>query len=477
MLLTPKNVIMWVMIPEDAKTIIEKLAAAGFESYVVGGCVRDMIMGRTPADWDITTSARPEDVKKIFRRTIDTGIEHGTVTVMFGKTGYEVTTYRTDGKYADHRHPTEVIFAPTLEEDLKRRDFTINAMAYNPTEGIIDLYGGKADIESGTIRCVGDPMERFEEDALRMLRGIRFAGQLGFDIEKNTLDAITAKASTIEYVSAERIQVEISKLITSGGADKLRLAYETGLSEYFLPELNKMMEAEQNTPHHMYTVGEHSLRVILHSGRIYADFRKNLHVAGKTADKYAMQLAYAALLHDSAKPLCKTTDEKGADHFHGHDKIGSELAKKVLRRLKLDNDTINTVTTLVLYHDRRYDFAADADGNYAGTGKKAMRKLIGAVGKETMPLLFVLQEADILAQSEYMREQKLKVLEAGKKCYDEIIADGDAIKISDLAITGSDLIKEKGFEPGPAIGEELKRLLDLVIEEPSLNTKESLMKL
>ena len=463
-----------MQIPQSATEIIETLNSHGYEAYIVGGCVRDSILKREPMDWDITTSARPDEVKKLFRRTVDTGIEHGTVTVLSKGDGYEVTTYRTDGKYDDHRHPKEVEFAPTLDEDLKRRDFTINAMAYNPAEGLIDLYDGQKDLKSRIVRCVGNPYERFEEDALRMLRGVRFAGQLEFDIESETKNAIADKADTLKFVSAERIRVELVKLLISNGADRLRLAYTTGLTKVFLPEFDKAMETVQNNPHHMYTVGEHTIHVIMEVNRLVQSLPADDPMKN---DKTASQLSLAALLHDIAKPECRTTDEAGTDHFHGHDVKGAEMAKSIMRRLKFDNDTIRVVAVLVKYHDRRYKYLTDEAGNYSSKGKKAFRRLVSEAGADIMPLLFILQEADILGQSEYKCEEKLRLLEYGKKCFEEIVADGDALKISDLAIGGSDLIKQKGFKPGPDIGAELKRLLEKVIEEPSLNERKKLLEL
>ena len=528
-------------IPIAAKKIIDELEDHGYEAYIVGGCVRDMLLFREPGDWDITTSARPEDVKRIFRRTVDTGIEHGTVTVLMRGGSYEVTTFRVDGKYEDHRHPSEVVFTPSLEEDLKRRDFTINAMAYSDTKGIIDLYGGQEDLKAGIIRCVGDPMQRFGEDALRMLRGIRFAGQLLFDIEEETFAAIKELAPTLINVSAERIQVELTKLLLSGGAsdrpadgseeisnsrqsgsDRLRLAYETGLSKYFLPELDEMMKCEQHNPHHCYTVGEHTLRVIAEVNRLISENNNANNNEEKTDinsgkkqetgafiidKKQHIALVYAALLHDIAKPVCITTDEKGIDHFHGHDVQGEEMAGQILHRLKFDNDTIATVKALVRNHDVRYknsvrvadepdssEVASAVSGQgmvadepdsggeiigaglvYAPGGKRQIRRLMNRIGRERMPLLFLLQRADILAQSEYKKDEKLAVLAAGERCYREVCEASDAVTIKELAITGNDLINEKGFEPGPAIGIELKRLLELVMDDPELNTRERLL--
>ena len=454
-----------VKMPQGAHEIIEKLENHGYEAYIVGGCVRDMLLGRAPEDWDITTSAKPQEVKALFRRTVDTGIEHGTVTVLIGGESYEVTTYRMDGVYEDHRHPKEVIFTPSLEEDLKRRDFTINAMAYSERTGIVDIFDGQRDLEQGIIRCVGEPAQRFGEDALRMLRGVRFAGQLLFGIEKNTLDAIRELAPTLVNISAERIRVELTKLLISDGADRLRLAYETGLSQYFLPELDEMMACEQHNPHHCYTVGEHTIRVVQEVNASVGDIDKKQHIA----------LAFAGLLHDVAKPACRTTDEKGVDHFHGHDVRGEETAGAILRRLKFDNDTIYLVKSLVRFHDARYGNCIDENMNYSANGKRAMRRLMNKAGREKMPLLFRLQKADILAQSDYKKEEKLIVLEAGERCYLEICETEDAVTIGELAIGGKDLIAEKGYPSGPAIGAELKRLLELVMDDPSRNTREGLL--
>ena len=246
-------------LPADVQNIINVLESNGHEAYAVGGCVRDCILGKVPHDWDITTSALPEQVKALFSHTFDTGIEHGTVTVLMNGVGYEVTTYRVDGKYEDGRHPKEVTFTASLEEDLKRRDFTINAMAYNDSRGLVDLFGGEADLQTGIIKAVGNPTERFTEDALRMLRALRFSAQLGFEIEADTYEAIKKLAPTLERISAERIQVEMVKLVTSDHPEKLRDVYDTGLSKVFFPELDAMMECDQVNKHHMYTVGEHTI--------------------------------------------------------------------------------------------------------------------------------------------------------------------------------------------------------------------------
>ena len=239
-----------IEMPQAVKEIIERLESAGYEAFAVGGCVRDAVLGRVPADWDITTSAMPEEVKGLFSRTIDTGIQHGTVTVMKDHVGYEVTTYRIDGEYEDARHPKEVSFTSNLVEDLKRRDFTINAMAYNDRVGIVDEFDGIEDLEKGIIRCVGEAKDRFGEDALRMLRAVRFSAQLGFKIDETTKEAINELAPNLEKISAERIQAELVKLLVSDHPEYLRAAYETGITAVVLPEFDDIMKQEQNDAFH-----------------------------------------------------------------------------------------------------------------------------------------------------------------------------------------------------------------------------------
>lgn len=437
---------MELKIPEKAEIILHTLEEAGYEAYVVGGCVRDSILGRSPDDWDITTSAKPEEVKALFRRTVDTGLIHGTVTVMLDKEGFEVTTYRVDGEYEDGRHPKEVSFTASLEEDLKRRDFTMNAMAYNPKRGLVDLFGGVQDMENRIVRCVGNPMERFTEDALRILRAVRFSAQLGFSIEGETLKAISALAPNLKYVSAERIQVELLKLLVSPHPDYLRTAYEAGITKEILPEFDRCMETEQNTPHHCYTVGEHTLQSLLNI----------------RADKV---LRLTMLLHDFGKPSVKRTDENRRDHFKTHGPEGEKMAVSILRRLKMDNDTIRKVRSLIKWHD----FRPKGDA-------VSVRKAISMIGEELFPLYLEVQRADILAQSLYKREEKLKRLSSVKALYKEIMDRGECISLKTMALTGRDLI-DAGYTPGKELGEILEKLLVHVLENPEDNKKEILLKL
>ena len=437
---------MKIILPEKVNYIIETLGEHGYEAYAVGGCVRDSILGRTPQDWDITTSAKPEQVKELFRHTIDTGIQHGTVTVMLEHEGFEVTTYRIDGEYEDARHPKEVLFTASLLEDLKRRDFTINAMAYNEQEGLVDAFDGIGDLERGIIRCVGRARERFSEDALRMLRAIRFAAQLGFEIEKETRAAICLLAPNIAKVSAERIQVELVKLLVSDHPELIRVAYETGLTKVFLPEFDRMMELEQNNPHHCCSVGKHTIEAMRCT----------------EADKV---LRLALLLHDVAKPDCITTDEEGVDHFYGHPQAGREMARKILRRLKFDNDTTDAVCRLIEWHD-----------DTPKLSERSVRRAINRVGEQQYPKLFAVKRADILAQSEYKREEKLRYVTEYEQIYNVIMEKQQCLSIKDLAINGSDLIAT-GMKPGKEIGTMLAKLLDEVLDEPERNTREELLAL
>lgn len=435
-----------IQIPEKAKYIIETITSAGFEAYAVGGCIRDSILGRKPQDWDITTSARPEQVKALFPRTIDTGLQHGTVTVLLDREGFEVTTYRIDGKYEDSRHPREVIFTPSLEEDLRRRDLTINAMAYNDQAGLVDIYGGMDDIEAKIIRCVGDPMERFGEDALRILRAIRFSAQLGYNIDKKTVEAIEMLAPTLRNISAERIQVELVKLVTSPHPEYLRIAYDTSVTKVFLPEFDLAMKTEQNHPHHCYSVGEHILHGMMET----------------TPDKV---LRLAMLFHDIGKPATLTYDDAGITHFYGHSQVSADMARDILRRLKFDNDTVNKVCKLVLYHDY---------GNSVDPDLRILRRAVNKIGEDAFPGLFLVKRADILSQSSFMRQEKLSRLERWQQLYSEVREKEQCVSLKTLAVTGSDLI-EAGMKPGKELGDILQQLLELVLEDPECNKKEYLL--
>lgn len=416
-----------IELPEKVSYIIDELTKNGYEAFAVGGCVRDTILGRNPNDWDITTSARPEDVKAIFSRTIDTGIEHGTVTVMLNREGFEVTTYRIDGEYEDNRHPKEVVFTPVLKEDLRRRDFTINAMAYNNRAGIVDEFGGIEDLRNGVIRCVGMPKERFNEDALRILRAVRFAAQLNFTIDSYTADAIKKLSENLVNISRERIQAEMEKLLMSPYPEKIRTAYELGITKWVIPEFDVLMETTQDSKHHIYNVGEHTIKVL-----------QNIE-----ADHY---LRWAAFLHNIGKPS----------------EVGEKISVSILKGLKFDNKTVKIVSRLVKYHDYRIE-----------PDEVNIRKAVVEVGNDIFPYLLKLMRADLSCKSSYSIESAVPVLDEIEKIYRMVVERGDCLSRSEMAVNGRDLI-EWGFERGEEVGKGLDFLFESVIKNPELNTKEQL---
>ena len=450
---------MVIDLPKQVKQIIDTLQVHGYEAYAVGGCVRDAILGKKPQDWDITTSALPKQVKALFRRTIDTGIQHGTVTVLLDKEGFEVTTYRVDGKYEDGRHPMEVSFTASLTEDLKRRDFTINAMAYNETEGLVDLFHGAEDLEQGIIRCVGVAKERFSEDALRILRAFRFSAQLDFSIEEETLAAAKELAGTLKKISAERIYAELVKLLVSEHPGRLLSAYECDITKVILPEFDRLCETTQHHPAHYINVGFHSLDTACFVKRM-AEY------AGK--DGFGTEefryLRLAALFHDVGKPDCLKPDGDGVDHFYGHAEKGEALVKKILRRLKSDNATIDTVSRLVRWHD--YPFVPE---------ERALRRAMHKIGADLFPLLFELRRGDFAAHAEPYCKSGPENLSKVWQVFLEIKSRKECTSLKELAVNGSDLIAE-GFTPGKELGEVLNHLLMTVIEEPEKNTKEVLLR-
>lgn len=434
----------FIEIPEKAEQILKTLQEAGYEAYVVGGCVRDSILGREPGDWDITTSASPMQVKALFPRTIDTGIEHGTVTVMDGKEGFEVTTYRIDGAYEDCRHPKNVTFTSNLTEDLKRRDFTINAMAYAPETGLVDEFGGMDDLKNKVIRCVGDPKERFGEDALRMLRAVRFAAQLGFSLSEDVRDAIREMAEELDQISAERIQTELVKLVTSPLPHWFRLVYETGITSVIMPEFDRIMVQRQHNPHHAYTTGEHTL----------------VAMRSIPSDKV---LRLTMLFHDMGKPEVFTTDENGKDHFRGHAAHSAVIAERILRRLKFDNDTLRQVCTLVRNHSL-----------YPQLNGRDVRRAAYQIGPELFDSFLLVKRADIMGHHPDVIPGKLDYLRELERIWRDIQLHGDCLSLKELAVTGKDLIAD-GMEPGPQIGQVLEHLLGLVLDYPEKNEHDVLM--
>ena len=436
---------MDIRLPQEVEYIINTLNKNGFEAYTVGGCVRDSLLGRAPQDWDITTNALPEKIIDIFDHTVPTGLQHGTVTVVLNKDNYEVTTYRIDGEYLDNRRPDKVIFTSSIEEDLSRRDFTINAIAYNNSKGLVDPFNGKNDLNQRLIRCVGEANLRFNEDSLRMLRAIRFGSQLNFHIDDNTYNSIITNHHLIKNVSMERIRDELSKLLMSNKpSEGIRNLYKSKLLTYVLPELVRCIGFNQCNPHHDKDVFEHIMSVLDHTPA-------------------SLPVRLAALLHDIAKPQCFTKDEMGIGHFYMHHLKSADIAEDVLKRLRFDNNTIKKVSILIKEHMSGYDLHRNG----------AIKKFINRVGIENLEDLFLLQKADILSHKE---SQDLNIILELQEAVDRILKEKQPLSIKDLAVTGSDLIV-LGYSPGKLLGLTLNELVEMVLNNPDLNTKEQLLKI
>lgn len=434
---------MKISLPNDVLYILNTLNEAGFSAFAVGGCVRDSLRGKNPDDWDITTAAKPEQVMGLFPRTVPTGLQHGTVTVLVNKNAFEVTTFRVDGEYSDHRRPEQVAFTDDVTEDLSRRDFTMNAMAYHPETGLVDPFGGQKDMEAGLIRCVGDPMVRFDEDALRMMRAVRFAAKTGFCIDKAILTAMQAQKNLILAVSAERIRDELLKTLCSDRPEMIEILYDTGILALILPEVDRCFSVAQHSKYHIYDVGHHILEVV-----------RNVE------NKQVLRLA--ALLHDIGKPDMKTTDEAGFDHFKHHDEKSVALSDNILTRLRLDNHTKETVLRLIRHHDRRM----------AAT-KVSVRRAVSRVGADLFPDLLSLMRADAKGQEPVHGKESLLHYDVVEQLFCEIVAEGNALSVKDLAISGHDLMA-LGFS-GPQVGATLKAALEFVLEHPEQNEKEILL--
>lgn len=436
---------MKLNISDGAMNILSRLEAGGFSAFVAGGAVRDLIMNKTPHDYDIATEAYPEQVKKLFRRTIDTGLKHGTVTVIENKVGYEVTTFRCDGEYRDGRHPEQVRFVNDVREDCLRRDFTMNAMVYSPKHGLIDFFGGRDDIKAKMIRCVGDPETRFKEDALRMLRAVRFSAVLSFNIEEKTKRAIKKCAVLIKKVSSERILEELNKILLSDHPDYFRVLHELGLLRYIMPQLDICFGEMQKNKYHIYDVGEHIMQAV-----------KNT-----PSD---LTIRWAAIMHDIGKPCCSSTDANGIIHFYGHHRESRRIAIDVLHRLRMDSASIHDIALLVENHDVRVE-----------PSPPAVKRMMARTGDMLFEKLLALQLADNSAKNLKHFPDKKKRIEAVYNIYTEILAEGQPYLVSDLVVNGKDLIKI-GYRPGRNIGDTLKTLIDEVIINPELNTREYLLK-
>ena len=436
--------------PKEVKLIIDTFYRSNFEAFMVGGCVRDILLGNLPKDYDITTSAKPEITISLFDKTIPTGLKHGTVTVLISNEPYEVTTYRTEGKYIDNRRPSSVDFVTDIKEDLSRRDFTINALAYNEKVGLIDYFNGTDDIKNKIIRCVGNADKRFKEDALRMLRAVRFSCQLNFDIEENTYTAIKNNYKLIKNISSERIRDELCKILISENPSKgLEILRDTKLLEIILPEINALYNFSPKCTNHNRNVFAHTLKVI--------DNTEN-----------DLLLRLSALFHDVGKLNTLTPLNNGTFYgFPGHCLEGSIMVKKILSRLRFDNNTIKVISKLIEHH-------LVLNATVMPT-KYEVKMLLNEVGVDNINLLFSLQRADINSlDNPRIFLEKVRYTE---NLVNEIINKNEPLTIKDLNISGGDLISNLNLKPGKILGDVLNHLLNIILENPDLNSKESLLTL
>ena len=434
-----------IRLPDPVKKLINILEAAGYEAFAVGGCVRDSILGRKPNDWDLCTNASPSQMQEVFAalRVIETGLQHGTLTVLMDGEAFEITTYRIDGDYSDGRHPDTVTFTADITEDLARRDFTINAMAFNPSTGLIDPFGGQHDLAEGLIRCVGDPVMRFTEDSLRILRCVRFASQLDYMIEDSTVSAMHECLPLLNRVAAERIRVEFEKLLCGQAAVRILRDFRDIIAS-FIPEIIPMFDLDQKNDYHIYDVWEHSLQVISH---IPAD----------------PVLRLIAFFHDICKPETMTVTEEDWGHFYGHEQAGADITDSILRRLKYDNDTRETVVDVIDKHKIVFQQT-----------QRHARRCLNKMGEERLRMLIELELADVKSQNPKYTDERVENILAFRSILDEVLAAEQCFSIRHLAITGRDLL-EAGIPQGPEIGRILKWLLELVIEEKIENSKEALL--
>ncbi len=427
-------------LPAGVAAVLDRLAGAGYEAYLVGGCVRDRYMGVAPHDYDITTSALPQETVALFARVVETGIAHGTVTVLTHDGPVEVTTYRQDGEYSDHRHPDGVQFTRSLQEDLARRDFTMNAMAMDGQGRIVDPFGGREDIDQKTVRCVGEPDRRFEEDALRILRGLRFAARLGFAIAPATAAAMEGKKELLKEIAAERVFTELCGLLQGAYAAEI-LATHREIIAVVLPELKGIFDFPQNSPYHYLDVWQHTLQVVAEA---------------PAEPTYRM----AALLHDIGKPATQFSEE-GVDHFYGHEQKSAVMAAAILSRLKVSNAFRDEVLMLIAKHDE-----------YIPATRQSVRRRCAKIGAGNLLKLLELQRADDRAKAQDRRRGEA-YFDAVRALVEELLQEGACLSLKDLAVDGKDLLS-LGIQ-GAAIGKTLNFLLEQVTEEKLPNEKEALL--
>ena len=437
-----------INIPSDANEIIHTLQNNGHSAYVVGGCVRDSIIGRPIHDWDICTSATPSKMLEIFKnkKIIETGLQHGTITIVVNNEPYEVTTYRIDGAYSDNRRPDSVTFTDNLVEDLRRRDFTINAMAYNDEEGLIDPFDGLKDVEWKKIRCVGSARDRFGEDALRILRAIRFASQLEFAMMPETLYEINQQYKNLENISIERINSEFCKIASSSDFCVQMVLFQDVFA-LFIPELKDMFDFPQNNPYHDYDVYGHTIHAVEHC----------------ESDDLTVRLA--VFFHDIGKPHSYQDGEDGIRHFKGHGKVSAEITDNIMKRLRFDNETRNNVVELVYYHDATFE-----------VGKKYVKRWLNKIGEEQFRRLLEVRKVDILGQKPDYEQSRIDKVDSIERLLEEVLQEAECFSLKDLAVNGKDLMSV-GYKSGKELGVTLQRLLDCVIGEEINNNREELLEL
>lgn len=435
-------------IPNLVQFIIKKLENKGYEAYIVGGCVRDNILSRVPHDYDICTSATPNEIVHVFPcdEIIPTGIKHGTVTLLIDNEPFEITTYRIDGKYSDNRRPDDVKFTDNINEDLMRRDFTINSMAYNPINGLVDPFNGLDDIQNKIIRCVGSAKDRFNEDALRILRAIRFASQLDFIISQETNDEIHRQYENLKNISVERINSEFCKIVMSNSFH-IQLSAYSDVFSLFIPELECMIGFDQNNPYHAYDVYNHTIKAI------------------ENCDSDDLIVRLAVFFHDFGKPHCYQDDPVyGIRHFKGHGKLSSDMTNEVMRHLRFDNDTRNKVVELVYYHDATFE-----------VDKKHIRRWLNKIGEEQFRRLLEVRKADIKGQSpDYETERIQKVMDV-EVLLDQVLLDQACFSLKDLKINGNDVKVVMNIEEGEGIGLWLNNILNHVINGDINNNRDDLI--
>lgn len=436
-----------MQLPAKIEYLLSRLTDAGFAAYVVGGCVRDALAGRTPHDYDVCTAARPEQVHVVFadHAVRDTGLAHGTVTVVLEHEAFEITTFRVDGAYSDSRHPDSVTFTEDIALDLARRDFTINAMAFHPAVGLVDPFGGRSDLRAGLLRCVGAPRERFSEDALRILRALRFSARFGYAVEESTAAALRDLAPSLAQIAPERVKAELDGLLVGRDTGAVLRDYPDVLG-VVLPEILPCVGFDQHNPHHIYDVWEHTLRAV-------------------DAAPPDLILRWTMLLHDLGKPAAFTPGPDGVGHFYGHARVSAAYAGAIFDRLRFSNAERGAIGELIRRHD-----------GMILPEKRAVRRLLGKIGRTQFDRLLEVRRADNAARAPELAAARFAEIDTIRALADEIERDDECTEAGGLAVNGRDLIA-RGYAPGPLLGAELKRLLDRVLDDPALNEKNTLLRL